>query len=83
MDIQGGVDKWQFLNIFNSGLVPQDNSYLNQQKKIVYNGFYISNYSMCLPCLGGTGVPCPPLCVSSGTCLVSFSFTLALGRALV
>ena len=38
---------------------------------------------MCLPCLGGTGVPCPPLCVSSGTCLVSFSFTLALGRALV
>ena len=36
---------------------------------------------MCLPCLGGTVVPCPPLCVSSGTCLVSFSFTLALGRA--
>ena len=32
--------------------------------------FNISNYSMCFPCLGGAGLPCPPLCVSSGKLFV-------------
>ena len=27
---------------------------------------------MCFPCLGGTGLPCPPLCVSSGKWFVFF-----------
>ena len=35
------------------------------------------------PIWGGQDYPVPPLCVSSGTWLVSFSFMLAFGRALV
>ena len=27
---------------------------------------------MCFPCLGGTGLPCPPLCVSSGRLFAFF-----------
>ena len=33
---------------------------------------------MCLPCLGGTGVPCPPLCVSSEMCKWYFMVSINL-----
>ena len=32
-----------------------------------------SSYFLSLHCLGRTGVPCPPLCVSSGVCYLFLS----------
>ena len=34
--------------------------------------YYYSSYSLSLHCLGRTGVPCPPLCVSFGVCSLLF-----------
>ena len=33
---------------------------------------------MCLPCLGGTGVSCPPLCILSGVSSLFFSLLFVL-----
>ena len=44
--------------------------------------YYYSSYSLSLHCLGRTGVPCPPLCVSSGTCSLFISGCAVLWRVM-